>query len=123
LNAARGGRITTLYRRSPRDDMARLDPLLPVEMRSANWTRAIELLEASKPPAELKNLTAMRASLLDYARGMAALNQVDATAAEAFSKSLDASVAARPVDPPMSMPGMMVSKDALAVPIHSFMDV
>ena len=29
----------------------------------------------------------------------------------------------RPVDPPMSMPGMLVSKDVLAVPVHSFMDV
>ncbi len=123
LNAARGGRITTLYRNSPRDGMARLDPLLPVEMRSANWTRATELLEASEPPAELKNLNALRGELLDYTRGMSALDKSDTAAAEALSKSLDASVAAKPIDPPMSMPGMIVSKDALAVPIHSFMDV
>jgi len=123
LNGARGGRITTLYRQNPRDGMARLDPLLPVAMRSANWTHATELLEASKPPADLKNLHTLRDDLLNYTRGMAALDQGDLTAAAAFSKSLDASVATKPVDPPMHMPGMIVSKDVLAVPVHSFMDV
>jgi tetratricopeptide (TPR) repeat protein len=123
LNGARGGRVTTLYRRSPRDDMARLDPMLPVAVRSADWARATGLLEASHPAADLKNLVQMRAELLDYTRGMAALAANDTVAAEKFSKSLDASVASRPVDPPMNMPGMMVSKDVLAVPVHSFMDV
>jgi tetratricopeptide (TPR) repeat protein len=123
LNGARGGRVTTLYRGTPRDGMTRLDPLLPVEMRSANWTRATELLEAAKPPADLKNLTTLRTELLDYTRGMAALGLNDLTTAAEFSKSLDASVAAIPVDPPMHMPGMIVSKDVLAVPVHSFMDV
>jgi tetratricopeptide (TPR) repeat protein len=103
--------------------MTRLDPLLPVAMRSANWTRATELLEASKPPADLKNLVTLRTELLDYTRGMAALDKGDTTAAASFSKSLDASVASKPIDPPMNMPGMIVSKDALAVPVHSFMDV
>jgi tetratricopeptide (TPR) repeat protein len=123
LNSARGGRLTTLYRQAPRDGMTRLDPLLPVELRSANWTRATELLRASKPPAELKNLTAMRVSLLDYTRGMEALDQGDATAAAGFSKSLDESVAAKPAEPAMSMPGMILSKDVLAMPVHSFLDV
>ncbi len=125
LNAARGGRLTTLYRQAPRDGMTRLDPLLPVAVRSANWTRAAELLQASKPPAELKNLTAMRTSLLDYTRGMAALDNGDANAAAGFSKSLDERVAIKPVEPviPMSMPGMMLAKDVLAMPVHSFLDV
>ena len=103
--------------------MTRLNPLLPVEVRSANWARAAELLEASKPPAELPNLVALRTELLDYTRGMAALDKGDTAAAAEFSKTLDASVATKPVDPPMSMPGMKVSKDVLAVPVHSFMDV
>ena len=123
LEKARGGRVTTLYQHSPRDGMTRLDPLLHVEVRSANWARAIELLEASKPSADLKNLATLRAELLDYTRGMTALDSGDTTAAEKFSKSLDASVAAKPIDPPMNMPGMIVSKDVLAVPVHSFMDV
>jgi tetratricopeptide (TPR) repeat protein len=92
-------------------------------MRSADWKHATELLEASRPPAELPHLVALRAELLDYTHGMAALDKGDATSAAAFSKSLDASVASKPVDPPMSMPGMPVSKDVLAVPVHSFMDV
>jgi tetratricopeptide (TPR) repeat protein len=60
---------------------------------------------------------------LDYTRGMAALDKNDTAAAETHSKSLDASVATKPVDPPMNMPGMVVSKDVLAIPVHSFMDV
>ena len=125
LNAARGGRLTTLYRQAPRDGMTRLDPLLPVAVRSASWTRAAELLQASKPSAELKNLTAMRTSLLDYTRGMAALDKGDVNAAADFSKSLDERVAIKPVEPviPMSMPGMMLAKDVLAMPVHSFLDV
>jgi tetratricopeptide (TPR) repeat protein len=123
LNAARGERVATLYRHSTRDGMTRLDPLLPVEMRSANWIRATELLDASKPPAELKNLTSLRASLLDYTRGMAALSAEDTASAAAFSKSLDEHVAAKPAETPMKMPGMPVSKDVMATPVHSFLDV
>ena len=123
LNGARGQRQTTLYVFSTRDGIARLDPLLPVAMRSANWTRATELLEASHPPAELKTMIAMRTSLLKYTRGMTALDAGDATAAAAFSKSLDAAVAIAPAEPPMNMPGMPVSKDVMAASVHSFMDV
>jgi len=123
LNAARGQRSTTLYRNNVRDDMTRLDPLLPVAFRSADWAHATQLLEAGHTPAELKNLNAMRASLLDYTRGMAALDKGDTGGAEAFSKSLDAAVAVAPIEPPMNMPGMIVSKDVMAVPVHSFMDV
>jgi tetratricopeptide (TPR) repeat protein len=123
LEAARGQRITTLYVNSTRDGMTRLNPLLPVEMRSAHWTRATELLDASKPPAGLKNLNTLRNSLLDYTRGMAALDHGDTTAAAAFSKSLDASVAVAPATPPMNMPGMPASTDVVAVPVHTFLDV
>ena len=124
LNAARGERNTTLYRGSTRDGMTRLDPLLPVAMRSADWTRATDLLEHSAPPADLKNLNVLKASLLDYTRGMAALTAKDATAAAAFSKSLDGRVTAKPAEDPMpAMPGMPTSKDALAAPLHGFLDV
>ncbi|HKO18513.1 MAG TPA: tetratricopeptide repeat protein [Acidobacteriaceae bacterium] len=123
LNTARGNTITTLYRQSTRDGMTRLDPLLPVALRSADWVRSTELLRASHPPAELKNLIGLRASLLDYTQGMAALAAGDTAAAEGFSKSLDTAVAVKPIDPPMSMPGMRVSKDVMAVPVHGFLDV
>jgi tetratricopeptide (TPR) repeat protein len=123
LNQARGGRSSTLYRASIRDGMTRLDPLLPVALRTADWTKAVKLLEASKPSAELTNLIGLRAALLDYAQGMAALAAGDASAAGGFSKSLDGIVATKPADPPMKMPGVILSKDALAVPVHSFLDV
>jgi len=124
LNAARGGRNSTLYRSNMRDGMTRLDPLLPVALRSGDWTKATELLERSAPSAELKNLNTLRVSLLDYTRGMAALAAKDTTAAVAFSKSLDERVAAKPAEGPMpAMPGMPPSKDAMAAPVHGFLDV
>lgn len=125
LTAARGPRGTTLYRQSTRDGMTRLDPLLPVTLRSADWTRATDLLEASKVDATLVVLAGLRESLLDYTRGMASLVAGDVTAAEAQSKALDARLAKKPAEPAMKpMPGMgSGSKDALAAPLHSFLDV
>ena len=124
LNAARGERASTLYRSNPRDGVTRLDPLLPVALRSADWARATGLLEQSAPPAELKNLTALKAALLDYTRGMTALGEGDSAAGATLSKSLDGRVAAKPAEEPMpAMPGMPTSKDAMAAPIHGFLDV
>ena len=125
LTAARGTRGTTLYRFSTRDGMTRLNPLLPVALRSADWARATDLLEASKPDPELVNLIGLRASLLDYTRGMSALSTGDAASAEAHSKALDEQLAKKPAEPLMPpMPGMgAASKDAMAAPLHSFLDV
>ncbi|GAC1418669.1 MAG: tetratricopeptide repeat protein [Acidobacteriaceae bacterium] len=125
LTAARGPRGTTLYRQSTRDGMTRLDPLLPVTLRSADWTRAAELLEASKVDPALVNLAGLRESLLDYTHGMGSLVSGDVAAAETRSKSLDARLAKKPAEPAMKpMPGMgSGSKDAKAAPLHSFLDV
>jgi tetratricopeptide (TPR) repeat protein len=125
LMAARGPRGTTLYRSSTRDGITRLDPLLPVALRSADWLKAAQLLDASKPDPALVNLVWLRAALLDYTRGMAALAARDTQAAEEHSKALDALLAKKPAEDPMpAMPGMgAVSKDAKAAPLHSFLDV
>jgi tetratricopeptide (TPR) repeat protein len=105
--------------------MTRLNPLLPVTLRSADWSRATELLDASKPEAALVNLAGLRTSLLEYTRGMGALSNGDAGSAEAHSKALDEQLAKKPAEAPMPpMPGMGTgSKDAVAAPLHSFLDV
>ncbi len=91
LKDARGQFSATLYIRSPRDSMARLDPRLPVALRSADWPRVIEMLKAAPaPPAPLTNLSFLSESLADFATGMQALESHDGTQAEESSRRLDA---------------------------------
>ncbi|MDP9037942.1 MAG: tetratricopeptide repeat protein [Acidobacteriota bacterium] len=128
LTEARGQRRSTLYINNSRDGIARLDPLLPVALRSADWARASALLEASHPAAELPNLITLRDALLDYTRGMAALADSDTASAQARSKAIDDRLAKLPPEPAMRMPGMSASagpmaRDALIGPLHSYLDV
>lgn len=128
LTGARGQRGTTLYRGNMRDGIARIDPLLPVALRSADWARASALLQADHPDAALVNLGNLRNALLEYSKGMAALAVGDTSAAASQSKALDDLLGALPASPAMHMPGMSAtngppSKDAFAAPVHSFLDV
>jgi tetratricopeptide (TPR) repeat protein len=124
LSHARGDRLTTLYAFSARDGMTRLNPQLPVALRSADWERATALLEASAPDASLVNLVWLKGALLNYTRGMEDLNAHNAEGAERESKALDAALQAMPKQDPMKpMPGMPGSKDAMPAPLHSYMDV
>ena len=124
LNAARGDSSVTLYRYSTRDGLTRLNVELPVALRAGDWKLASSMLEASHPAEDLKNLAALRASLLDYTQGMAALDAGDKTAAAKLSAALDASLQATPPEDAMAaMPGMSPSKDAMGAPLHSYLDV
>ncbi len=89
LIGARGQLENTLYPRSPRDSISRLDPQLPVALRTADWPRTLELLKSSKPPAELPNLGFLARQLTDFAGGMEALDVHDITKAEESSIRLD----------------------------------
>lgn len=89
LTGARGQLETTLYPWSARDSISRLDPRLPVALRTADWARALELLKASEPPAELTNLEFLARGLTDFAAGMGALDVQDMTKAEESSIRLD----------------------------------
>ncbi len=51
LKGARGELENTLYPWSPRDAISRLDPRLPVALRSADWASVLDLLKTSDPPA------------------------------------------------------------------------
>ena len=90
LKGARGQLEATLYPWSPRDGMARLDPRLPVALRTADWGQALELLKASDPPAALPNLCFLARQLTDFSAGMQALEAHDVTKAEEASTRLDA---------------------------------
>ena len=123
LNTARGEHGGTLYRGNVRDGLTRLNPELPVLLRSANWVGATEALKGSAPAAELVNLAGLRASMLDYTQGMAALEAGNVQDAASFSADLDERMKVKTPEEKDSMPGMSMSKDAMAKPVHSFMDV
>jgi len=89
LVGARGQLENTLYPWSPRDSISRLDPRLPVPLRTANWAQALELLKASEPAAELPNLGFLERRLTDFAAGMQALDMHDLLKAEESSIRLD----------------------------------
>jgi hypothetical protein len=88
--AARGELENTLYPWSPRDAISRLDPRLPVALRAADWTTALDLLKSSDPPATLPNLQFLARQLTQFALGMHALDVHDLSAAEAASTQFDA---------------------------------
>jgi tetratricopeptide (TPR) repeat protein len=91
LKGARGESSATLYIWSPRDSIARIDPRLPVALRSADWPRVLEMVKDSPaPPAPLTNLAFLSESLTDFATGMHALESHDVEQAEDASRSLDA---------------------------------
>jgi hypothetical protein len=90
LRGAHGKLEASLYPWSPRDGMTRLDPRLPVALRTADWTQALELLKASEPPAELPNLVFLARQLTDFAAGMQALEAHDLARAAEASTRLDA---------------------------------
>ena len=90
LSGARGQFKQTLYVQSPRDGISRLDPLLPVALRTGDWPLVLKLVSASKPDAKLENLTFLAGQLKEFANGMEAVNTGDIAAAQASSTKLDA---------------------------------
>jgi tetratricopeptide (TPR) repeat protein len=90
LKVARGELENTLYPWSPRDSISRLDSRLPVALRAADWTTALELLKPSDPPTALPNLQFLARQLSQFALGMQALEQHDLPRAEAASGQFDA---------------------------------
>jgi hypothetical protein len=90
LTDARGQLANTLYPWSPRDAISRLDPRLPVALRSADWSAALALLQSSNPPATLPNLQFLERQLTQFSLGMQALDAHDLPAAEAASAQFDA---------------------------------
>ena len=90
LKGARGELENTLYPWSPRDAMSRLDPRLPVALRSADWASVLALLKTSDLPATLPNLQFLARQLTQFALGMQALEARDLSRAEEASTEFDA---------------------------------
>jgi len=90
LVSARGARASTLYPWSTRDSITRLDPLLPIVLRTGDWPRVESLLASAKPPSSLPNLQTLATSLIAFARGMQSVSQNNPEAAQQHSTELDA---------------------------------
>jgi hypothetical protein len=90
LKGARGELENTLYPWSPRDAIARLEPRLPVALRSADWNTVLDLLKSADAPSSLPNLQFLARQLTQFALGMRALDQHDQARAEEASAQFDA---------------------------------
>lgn len=98
LTGARGLSANSLYPWSARDSVARIDPQLPVALRTADWPRAAEMtaekVAASKtvsgPSTPYPHLQLLAARLSDFARGMQAVEARRYVDAEQCSTQLDA---------------------------------
>jgi hypothetical protein len=90
LSEARGARASTLYPWSTRDSITRLNPLLPIALRTGDWPHVESLLSNAKPPESLPNLQSLAAALTAFAQGMQSLSRKDLNAAQEHSAELDA---------------------------------
>jgi len=90
LAEARGARASTLYPWSTRDSITRLNPLLPIALRTGDWPHVESLLATANPPATLPNLQSLSVSLTAFAQGMQSINRKDIEAAQKHSTELDA---------------------------------
>jgi tetratricopeptide (TPR) repeat protein len=89
VNGARGKLETTLYTNSARDSISRLDPQLPVALRTADWVQVNERLQASAP-ARRPNLEFLAKELAGYAAGMHAVETHELGKAEEAAAGFDA---------------------------------
>jgi tetratricopeptide (TPR) repeat protein len=90
LTGARGELESTLYIYSSRDSISRLNPHLPVALRTGDWPQVLELLKATPPPPNLPNLDFLARQLTTLATGMLAVESHDLAKAEQASAQSDA---------------------------------
>jgi tetratricopeptide (TPR) repeat protein len=90
LSGGRGQLTETLYTHSSRDGISRLDPQLPVALRTGDWDGVVKMVEGAKPEDRLENLRFLAGQLNEFARGMRAVEAGDLAAAQAHSTKLDA---------------------------------
>jgi len=106
ITAARGKLETTLYINLARDSMSRLDPRLPVALRTADFAEIAKLASASSVAPGLPNLEFLRTRLVDFAAGMQAVSAGKLTEAEQASSRLAAELSRKKDSAPMrSMAG------------------
>ena len=132
--SARGKLESTLYIYSARDSISRLNPRLPVALRTANFPSALKLLKTSTVLPGMPNLEFLRRCLGDFASGMISFNHGNLAASERMSERLDAELyrmsrerkepASMPLIPPSTAaPKLAVMPDALLDPLLSTLSI
>jgi tetratricopeptide (TPR) repeat protein len=92
IPAARGELEPTYYIYMARDSITRVNPCLPVALRTADWTQALKLLQAGKPLAGKPHLAFLARQLTRFATGMQAVQMHHLHQAESASLHFDAAL-------------------------------
>jgi tetratricopeptide (TPR) repeat protein len=90
LNSARGHLENTLYRFSARDSVARLNPELPIALRTGDWARVVAMVKAANPGQTMPHMEFLARALSQFALGMQAVETRKSDEAERLSLLLDA---------------------------------
>ena len=90
LSGARGELESTLYIYSTRDSIARLNPRLPVALRTGDWQQVIALLTPPPAAAGQPNLGFLARQLTRFAAGMQAIDAHNLLDAQTSSDQFDA---------------------------------
>jgi tetratricopeptide (TPR) repeat protein len=119
ITGARGKLESTLNIYSARDSISRLDPQLPVALRTADFPRVLKLLKTSTIRPGMPNLEFLRRCLADFASAMDSVNHGNLAASARMSERLDAALyrMSQEHNQPAFMPTM--SPPAAAVPSQS----
>lgn len=126
LSGARGKLESTLYIYSTRDSITRVEPSLPVALRTGDWSQAIAYLKASHVPAGRPNLGFLAVQLTRFAEGMEAIEHHDLAKAEQRSLEFDAELWRRSQETKsagVSGKKLEVLPDALLRPLVSSLSV
>jgi tetratricopeptide (TPR) repeat protein len=137
LSGARGEFESTLYIYSSRDSISRLDPRLPLALRTADWQLVSNLLRATTVPMELPNLQFLSGQLMTFATGMRALETGSIAAARealdhfeqsmGHASSASSTAEAQPFAPAtlnrQTGPTLQVHSDALLPPVLNTLSI
>ena len=138
LTGARGELDSSLYPFSARDSISRLNPELPVALRTADWAQVIQLSQSSEPPATQPNLRFLARELTAFGNGMQAIDSQNLSKAQDSSAEFDAELwrmtqqlrdaehtmpPTTPKSTPSTPPKIPVMSDAYIEPVLSTLSV
>ena len=139
ITGARGKLESTLYIDSARDSISRLDPRLPVALRTADFPLVLKLLKTSTIQPGMPNLEFLRRRLVDFASAMDSVHHGNLAASERMSERLDAelyrmsqehrqpgfmpAIPPRAAAVPNEPPKLAVMPDALLDPLLSVLSI
>ncbi|MGB8535219.1 MAG: hypothetical protein WCD57_02305 [Acidobacteriaceae bacterium] len=92
LAKARGHLEDTLYPWSPRDAIARLNPELPAALRTADWPRVVQLVNAANLSQNMPHMEFLAGGLSQFALGMQSVEGHEPDVAERHSVLLDSTL-------------------------------